>query len=521
MEAIRQLLARQGLPWCSAAVVGLAMCLMVNGVFDGTLMSQVEAVSFPLRISESPLSGGVGVIAACAVLAVVAARRGAIRRKGNALRATASGAASASFPSMRAAVVLALSLVVPLALLYLSTAGLVPAALGEVGGLAISAASAALLALWACALSPLGWKHSLLVFLAALLLDTLVDVVASVALVDAAVAVVAFAAAAASPLLLSFVQGRLRDKTGGGIGGADRAEGGAARGGDGAVGLPLWLSIACVALYGFLMGRVQSLGSMGYSAAAGGFLSDHAISVGAIAACLFMYLLVHLRRPHAVTRVAVLVTLMAALYLSGVFGSAMEPGGTIAMTVARFICFAYIWLLTCDGARDREAEDGEANAGDWAGAGSRRPLLPVLAFSAGWGAFTLVNTLSTKIGLAIGAGPGIGFVLYNVAIVACFAALILVELLPHRLAAASQPESETSGTSSEDALVARCQKLAQEHGLTARELDVLVPLVRGRSAASIASTLGMSTETARTHIRHIYQKTDIHSREELMDAIEQ
>ena len=295
----------------------------------------------------------------------------------------------------------------------------------------------------------------------------------------------------------------------------------AAPGGDGAIGLPLWLSIACVALYGFLMGRVQSLGSMGHSAAVGGFLSDHAISVGAVAACLFMYLLVHLRRPHTVTRVAVLVTLMAALYLSGVFGSAMEPGGTIAMTVARFVCFAYIWLLTCDGARDRETEDGEANAGDWAGAGGRTPFLPVLAFSAGWGAFTLMNTLSTKIGLAIGADQGIGFALYNVAIVACFAALILVELLPHRLATASQPESETSGASSENALVARCQKLAQEHGLTARELDVLVPLVRGRSAASIASTLGMSTETARTHIRHIYQKTDIHSREELMDAIEQ
>lgn len=144
----------------------------------------------------------------------------------------------------------------------------------------------------------------------------------------------------------------------------------------------------------------------------------------------------------------------------------------------------------------------------------------MLAFSSGWGAFTLVNTLSTKIGLAIGAGQGTGFALYNVAMVACFAVLILVELLPRRLAVASQPGSGTSGPSSEDALAARCQKLAREHGLTARELDVLVPLVRGRSAASIASALGMSTETARTHIRHIYQKTGIHSREELMDAIE-
>ena len=49
---------------------------------------------------------------------------------------------------------------------------------------------------------------------------------------------------------------------------------------------------------------------------------------------------------------------------------------------------------------------------------------------------------------------------------------------------------------------------------------MLVPLVRGRSASSIGSQLSMSTETARTHIRHIYQKIDIHSREELMDIVD-
>lgn len=528
MEAIRQLLARQGLPWLAATVAGLAMCLMVNGVFDGTLMSQVEAVSFPLRISKSPLSGGVGVIAACAVLAVAATRAK------TAWRVTAPGA-----------VALAVCTVVPLALLHLSTAGLVPAAVGEIGGLALSASATALLALWAQALAPLGWRQSLLVLCMALLLDTVVDVTSSLALVDGAAAGVAFVAAAASPLLLALTCGRAEgavraDAAGDATfsGAAGDGESGTAGGGTHAAtgngapgeavagpldergtgdeprgaGLPLWLSIACIALYGFLMGRVQSLGGGGGPVASAGFLSGYAISIAAVVASLFMYLLAHLRRPHAVTRVAVLVTLVAALYLSGVFGSAIEPGATIAMTVARFACFAYIWLLSCDGRVGREAGG--------AGAGGRRTLLPVLAFSAGWGAFTLVNTLSTKIGLAIGAGQGAGFALYNVAMVACFAVLILVELLPRRLAVASQPGSGTSGSSSEDALAARCQKLAREHGLTARELDVLVPLVRGRSAASIASALGMSTETARTHIRHIYQKTGIHSREELMDVIE-
>ena len=62
--------------------------------------------------------------------------------------------------------------------------------------------------------------------------------------------------------------------------------------------------------------------------------------------------------------------------------------------------------------------------------------------------------------------------------------------------------------------------LARRFNLTARETDVLLPLVRGRSNSSIAATLGVGSETIHTHIRHIYQKTGIHSREELMDTVE-
>ena len=46
-------------------------------------------------------------------------------------------------------------------------------------------------------------------------------------------------------------------------------------------------------------------------------------------------------------------------------------------------------------------------------------------------------------------------------------------------------------------------------------------LARGRSAQYIADTFVVSKETARTHIRHIYQKLAVHSREELMDLVEE
>lgn len=49
-------------------------------------------------------------------------------------------------------------------------------------------------------------------------------------------------------------------------------------------------------------------------------------------------------------------------------------------------------------------------------------------------------------------------------------------------------------------------------GLTARELDVLALLVRGRSTREIAQALGISPRTAGSHVEHIYTKIGVHSR---------
>lgn len=51
--------------------------------------------------------------------------------------------------------------------------------------------------------------------------------------------------------------------------------------------------------------------------------------------------------------------------------------------------------------------------------------------------------------------------------------------------------------------------------LTPREREVCSWLVRGYSLATIARELGVSRGTVDTHVRHIYQKLGIHTREEL------
>jgi DNA-binding CsgD family transcriptional regulator/PAS domain-containing protein len=49
-------------------------------------------------------------------------------------------------------------------------------------------------------------------------------------------------------------------------------------------------------------------------------------------------------------------------------------------------------------------------------------------------------------------------------------------------------------------------------GLTEREGEVLVQLVRGHSTGDIATTLGMQPATVRKHLEHIYTKLGVHDR---------
>jgi DNA-binding CsgD family transcriptional regulator len=67
---------------------------------------------------------------------------------------------------------------------------------------------------------------------------------------------------------------------------------------------------------------------------------------------------------------------------------------------------------------------------------------------------------------------------------------------------------------------ARCNAFAVNHGLTAREQEVLFLLACGYNSETIAGLLIVSANTARTHISRIYQKTGLHSQQELMRHLE-
>ena len=68
-------------------------------------------------------------------------------------------------------------------------------------------------------------------------------------------------------------------------------------------------------------------------------------------------------------------------------------------------------------------------------------------------------------------------------------------------------------------LDARCDQVAAERSLTARETDVLKLLARGRNVAYIQEELVLARNTVKVHVRHIYAKLDVHSQQELIDVV--
>lgn len=90
---------------------------------------------------------------------------------------------------------------------------------------------------------------------------------------------------------------------------------------------------------------------------------------------------------------------------------------------------------------------------------------------------------------------------------------------PDREQPATQ-EEEVSGSTGDRFNPEWLTSLAGEYGLTPRETEVFLLLARGRSLPVIREELSIATGTAQTHIRHIYEKMGIHSRQEFFDCIE-
>lgn len=92
-----------------------------------------------------------------------------------------------------------------------------------------------------------------------------------------------------------------------------------------------------------------------------------------------------------------------------------------------------------------------------------------------------------------------------------------------RISESDIPDSEVGkreAVQERETLEDRCARIAATHQLSAREAEVLVYLAQGHTRASIAKKLFVSENTIREHVKNIYKKLYIHSRQQLIDMVD-
>jgi DNA-binding CsgD family transcriptional regulator len=104
----------------------------------------------------------------------------------------------------------------------------------------------------------------------------------------------------------------------------------------------------------------------------------------------------------------------------------------------------------------------------------------------------------------------------------CLLSLFFVALVITALYETGDRRSEaaTDAITAENRFAENCQTFAQRFDLSPRETEILIYLARGRGSIWIGKQLNISPETVRTHCKRIYDKTDVHNKEDLIDAVE-
>ena len=99
-------------------------------------------------------------------------------------------------------------------------------------------------------------------------------------------------------------------------------------------------------------------------------------------------------------------------------------------------------------------------------------------------------------------------------------AALLEETVKGEQASGDAPRAEAACAPENASFSDDLEAFASDYGPTRRKAEVVPYIYKGRSAKVIASILCVSESTVRTHIRRIYEKTEGHSKQELIDLID-
>lgn len=135
---------------------------------------------------------------------------------------------------------------------------------------------------------------------------------------------------------------------------------------------------------------------------------------------------------------------------------------------------------------------------------------------------TIVSLAGVLAGGAVAAHSEYGFVqtvvLVFVSVYLLAMVLLLLENRKNRPERAVVMHSTVKNI--DDQIKEQCRRCATIYGLTRRENEILFYLAKGRSRVYISEDLVVSQNTVKGHIKNIYAKTGVHTKQELIDLLD-
>lgn len=252
-----------------------------------------------------------------------------------------------------------------------------------------------------------------------------------------------------------------------------------------------WKPIAIVALYSFAYGMCENV--------FGATLGIHS-GFGCVAAAVVVYLAVSVRRDQLqlsfTYKVACPLMLISLVPLASFLPLGAEVSSFCALAGYTFVLIAIMVVLS--------------------------NLTYQYGFCALWlfGIERATRLISVELGLAVTrgvSGTEMGFILPMITAVSVVVATLFFlsegQLVSRWGAVLKDPQALSWENKSR--IGTKCNELGKTFGLTSREEEILVLLAQGKKNAEIAKELYVAPSTVKTHIKHVYQKLEVHSRREL------
>jgi DNA-binding CsgD family transcriptional regulator len=196
-----------------------------------------------------------------------------------------------------------------------------------------------------------------------------------------------------------------------------------------------------------------------------------------------------------------LPALAGALLILGSFpaGSPVQVIGSVGM----YVFFGVIGLLAL---------------ASFAAAAHAKEFPVALIFCLALASFSLVSL----VGLHFSELPVVGQYFEEILPVLCTLYFVYLVLSPGIKAWRSMfvPAQAPEAHSLQENLEERCEQLAQQSSLSPRESEIMLFIGRGYSPAFIAKKLFLSDSTVRSHVKNIYRKLAVNSREDLLQLID-